>query len=112
MTKYIYIKADTNDADYISEMKQITDEELEIIKPVIQAIKEYDKDKSIKKQKYNWWDIESSRHPAPEKLYIESGKVTQEQLDAFREYIPYGEHGVHTIEEITLYNVESEEELL
>jgi len=37
--KYIYITADTNDGDYIHELSEISDEHLEEIQPVIDAIK-------------------------------------------------------------------------
>ena len=105
MTKYIYITADTNDGDYVSDMTIITDEELEIIKPVIEAIKNC-------KTSHNWETGEMAGNCRPKDLYVKTGILTQEQVDDFSEYCPHGEYGIHTIEEITLYNVESEEELL
>jgi len=41
MKKYIVIKADTNDGDYVSEKSEITDYQIEQIKPLIEAIKNF-----------------------------------------------------------------------
>lgn len=115
MKKYLIITADTNDADYVREKTEITDEELEVITPVIEAIKAYDNDKTIKYQKWNWWRIDNSYrdNPTPEKLYVENGKCTQEALEIFESYVPSGgDNGVHTIESIELLEVVNEIQLL
>ena len=39
MKKYIIITADTNDADYVTEKHEITDEQIESIQDMIRAIK-------------------------------------------------------------------------
>ena len=41
MKQYIEIKADTHDADYVTRRVEITDEELKIIEPVIEAIRNF-----------------------------------------------------------------------
>ena len=114
MKKYIYVTADTNDADYISEKNEITDEEIELIKPVIKAIKDYTEDSSIKHQIWNWWVIYGSRkeNPTPQQLYVDTGKCSQEAFDKFRELVPYNEHGVHTIESVEIIIVQEEIKLL
>ena len=38
MTKYIIIEADTNDGDYITEKSVITDEQIQLILPIIEEI--------------------------------------------------------------------------
>jgi len=114
MKKYIIIKADTNDADYVTSKNEITDETLEIILPVIKAIEAYDNDKSIKYQKYNWWklDYRYEDKPTPKELYVDTGKCSQEAFDYFNELTPYFEHGIHTIESIELLEVVNEIKLL
>lgn len=118
MKKYVIIEADTNDADYVSEKNEISQEDLDLIMPVINAIKEFNEDKSIKYQKYNWWYIDSSKerdkeeYMSPHKRYVESGKVTQEQFEAFWEYTPYFEGGIHTIESVEILEVVNEYKLL
>ena len=117
MKTYIIIKADTNDADYVSEKNEISKENLEIITPVIAAIKEFNEDKSIKYQKYNWWNIEGRdtkpQFLSPKERYVDSGKCSQKALDYFYQYCPSGgENGVHSIESIELLEVVNEIKLL
>ncbi len=112
MKKYIIIKADTNDADYITSKHLITDTELEIIQPIIKAIKDYTEDTSIKHQKWNFWRIGNNDNPSPKELYVDSGKCTQESLDYFNDFRPHGEHGIHSIESIELLEVFKEQRLL
>ena len=114
MKKYIYVTADTNDADYISEKNEITDEEIELIKPVIKAIKDYTEDSSIKHQIWNWWVIYGSRkeNPTPQQLYVDTGKCSKEAFDRFSELVPYNEGGVHTIESVEIMVVLEEIKLL
>lgn len=118
MKKYIIIEADTNDADYVREKNEITDEELEIIKPVIQAIKDFNEDESIKYQKYNWWAVDSGRERDKEQFmspydrYVKSGKCSEEAFDHFNDFRPYHEYGIHTIESIEILEVSNEYSLL
>jgi len=93
-------------------------EELEIIMPVINAIKEFDEDKTITYQKYNWWNVNHSnrdneQYMSPEKRYVKSGKCSQEAMDYFYDYCPSGgEDGIHTIESIEIIEVINEIKLL
>ena len=119
MKKYIIIKADTNDADYVTSKKLITDEEIEQIKPVVKAIKKF---KPYKTNGCSW--EHHHNFPAgdclrddlgelsPYELYVESGKVTKEQFELFEEYLPYGEYGLHTIESVEILEVENEIKLM
>jgi hypothetical protein len=113
MKKYIIIKADINDGDYISRKTEIDEETLNIIMPVINAIKEYNEDKSIKKQKFNWYCLKNKDSESPEELYVKSGKVTEEALDYFWERLPsLDNESIHTIESIELLEVIKETDLL
>lgn len=112
MKKYLIIKADTNDADYVTSQIKVTDKELTLIKPLITAIKEYSGNKFS--GQYNWWWVENSRkdYPTPEELYLDSGLCSTEAFDTFAEMVPHFEGGIHTIESITLLTVTKEEVLL
>ena len=117
MKLYIEIKGDTNDADYITERTEINEQDLLDIQPVINAIKEFDEDESIKYQKYNWWDVESSRegeqYMSPYDRYVKSGKCTEEAYDYFNEYIPrHTNDNIHSIDSIKLIKVISKTVLL
>jgi len=96
MKKYIIIKADTNDGDYITKKSKITDEQIELIKPII---------KEIKKQ-HNEYRILDCGNTA-EKFY---GSLPN--FDFFDNLVPHGEYGVHTIESIEVLVVQKEIKLL
>ncbi len=107
MKKYIIITADTNDADYITSKNVITDEELQLITPVIQAIKYYTESKSTK-QKWNW-DTHGYNDLTPESRYLESEIVSEEAFYTFEEFCPTGgEHGFHSIVHIEVLEVANE----
>lgn len=112
MKKYILIKADVNDGDYISSKNEITDEDIELIKPIIDAIKEYDNDKSIKRQKWNW-DINGYNDQDPNQRYVKSGKCSLESFDYFNDLLPFMDNqDIHTIESIEILVVSEEIKLL
>jgi hypothetical protein len=104
MKKYIIIKADTNDADYVTSEQQINDSQLNVLKPIIEVIK------SVKG--YNWETGEMEDGHTPKELYIDTGLLTQKQVDLIDIYIPHGEYGIHTIESIKVLTILEEEELL
>lgn len=89
----IIVKADTNDADYVTKITKIKEETLELFRPLFKAIKEYKGD-------YNW-PTRYGLGTKPEKLYKDV--VSENVLDNFSFYVPYGEDGVHTIESIELF---------
>jgi hypothetical protein len=104
--KYIVIKADTNDADCITEMSVISDEDLAIIQPVIDLLKS-----KRKERRHNWEIGECERDGTIHERYVETGLLTEEQVDVFDEYVPHGEYGIHTIESIRLLVVSEEKTL-
>lgn len=96
MKKYIIIKADTNDADYVTEVNEITDEQIELIKPVIEAIKNSPKDKYGWGHNYETGEMINKAYAKELYGHLEGFKV----FDAF---VPYGDSnhpGIHTIESI------------
>lgn len=93
MKKYIIITADTNDADYVTEVNEITDEQIKDIKPVIEAIKNAP-------NRHNYETQELVCDNGASKLYrhLDGFKV-------FNEFVPYGDDnypGIHTIKSIQI----------
>jgi hypothetical protein len=98
MKKYIIIKADTNDADYFTEVSEITDEQIELIKPVIEAIKNAPKDK-------HGWGHNYETGEAVDKADAEELYGHLEGFKTFDKFVPNGDEnypGVHTIESIMI----------
>jgi hypothetical protein len=122
MKYYINITADYNDGDYISEMNEISEETLELIRPVIEAIKGFNR-YEVKTNSGSTW-YHGNNFPTGEcyrsdlgeisakEFYVDSGLVTQEQFDAFRRLVPSSEYGIHTIESIDLFHVIEKHSLL
>lgn len=115
MKKYIIITADTNDADYITSKNEISEEELEELTPVIEVLQ--DRKKLFLKQnnwdlRHNWENGEIDNGKTPEKLYISTGLLSEEQVEIFEDYLPSDEYGIHTIESIEILTVLAEEKLL
>jgi hypothetical protein len=89
----IVIVADTNDADYITKISNITPGELERFTPLIAEI--------AKKVKHYNWDtsVYGDDEDRPEIMYSQFADLVEE----FGEFVPNGEGGVHTIESIVYY---------
>lgn len=137
MKKYILIKADTNDADYITKKTEISDAQIEKIKPIIEAIKnfkpyeaEYERYEYVgnrpngelktvtKKWKHHnnfaWGEFtrDDLGELSAEKYYTERADISKHIFNLFESFVPYGEHGVHTINSIEILTVQNEEKLL
>lgn len=107
MTKYLIIVADTNDGDYITKISEITDKNLESIKPVIKAINKFKpyegkSDSMTHTHHHNFSIGEIYRNDlgekSPKELYVNTGKCYEHALEMFTDdYIPYGENGIHSI---------------
>lgn len=110
MQKYILIEADTNDADYISTFNPITDEEIELIKPIINAIKGFMPYVGISIRGSEW--THSNNFPTGECYRQDLGEKSAEELyghldnfDLFDNFVPYCEYGIHTIESIKIVTI-------
>jgi hypothetical protein len=112
----IVIRVDSNDADYISQISKISESNLEKIKPLIKAIKEFKPYKTKTKSRfseegltwthhhnYPWGDGEFiPRRDLGEKSPREIYDFPQAIFDLFEELLPSSEHGFHTIESIEI----------
>ena len=117
----ITIIADTNDGDYVTQISTINKEDLAIIKPLIAAIKRFKPYKVKRKDhmgKFTW----THHHNYPNSEYIrgdlgeksprELYNFSEKVFELFEEYVPYGEHGIHTIESITICPLQKKTKLL
>lgn len=85
----IVIRADTNDADYVTETSDISMLEIEeIIIPALKLIKENNCEVPFSEYRNKW---------------PESFEAERELIEVFREWCPYGEYGIHTIESVNYY---------
>jgi len=98
----LVIEADTNDADYVTEITDIDKEDLDSFRPIIEAIKNC-------KNEYNW-ECDHSDSPTLEELYPDF--IDTDAFNYFQDCVPSWENGVHSINSITVYHVVKEEELL
>ena len=111
------IVADTNDADYITEIQKITQEELEFIKPIVKKIKKFKPyttpcSYGTRTHHHNWANGDCLREDLGEKSPQELYDLTDEEYEAFSEYLPSSEYGFHTIESIEVTPYVKKEKLL
>lgn len=98
MEYLVAIKADTNDADYISKTTKLTEEQFagkkELIEKVAAAIKNV--------PGHNWNTLEWADTTVNEQY---EDVLTEDEIEAFEEFTPHGENGIHTIYDIIIYDV-------
>ncbi len=115
---FIEITVDTNDADYLTKVSEIPDEDLELIKPLINKVKAF-KPYTTKRESHHitrsmvhthnypydpYGDEECARTDLGEKTYNELYEgVPEEVFDIFNTLCPCGEYGFHSIMSITVY---------
>lgn len=104
MRKFIFIELDENDADCRSSLLEISDTTLEIIKPIVEAIKNNsDNDYG---NNYLTEERESEGKSAQE-LY---GNL--EGFELWENLVPFSEYGFHTLTDVRIFHVEDIEHLL
>jgi hypothetical protein len=119
MKLVLSIKADTNDADYVTQQTVVTPEQIVLLEPIFETIKAFKPYKTKTEDgKMDWthkhnWPVGSEYMPRydlgekdPKDIY--AGKLTEEQVEFFQDLCPYGEHGIHTIVEIKVMEVADE----
>jgi len=85
------IVADYNDANYITEIHHIDQETLDKLHPIMTEVG--------KTRRYNWNTSEYAQAPSPNEMYPQ---FDEDVIDHFDSLVPYGEHGVHSIETIKI----------
>lgn len=106
MDKQILIEVDTNDADYMRSVNRITDKEIEEIKPVIEAIKNF---KPYTGTRKSWKHKHNLNYPTGECCREDLGEKTAEELyghipgfETFDDLLPCPDTGFHTIASIEI----------
>lgn len=120
----IKIKADTNDADYVMEISQISDEDLTKIKPLIAAIKAF-KPYKTKTDPNCGYQMDWQHHHnypcgeySPRKDLGEKHPreiypgFDEDTWQIFEDLLPHGENGIHTIVSIQVTPHKKWEKLL
>lgn len=131
-TKYLLVESDHNDADYMSRLEPISDEDLETLRPVFKAIKNfkpytnyYDQKqhdikgtvkKVISHHRHNWPRGEYCYRPDMGEKSVEEiyPNLTEDQIGLFEEeFLETSENGdVHTVESIRLLTVTEDKKLV
>lgn len=119
---YLNITADTNDADYVSNMTEITADKLAELMPLIKAIKNFktyktkSKDGSYERShSHNWPTGDCLRQDlgekSPEEYYGEQGISEDLIMELSENFLPHGEYGIHTIKSIEVLHIAKREKL-
>jgi len=117
----IAVTVDTNDADYNTEITEITEEDLEKIKPLIEAIKNFKpyETQSGPSDNITWRHTHNYPHgeyvprrDLGEKSTRELYDFSEEIFQIFEDLCPYGEYGFHSIESITVCPANKKTKLL
>lgn len=109
MKNILVVTADTNDGDYITENHVISDEDLtEFISILKKLLRQTDYHGN--ETKFIEWETGDIGETYV--TLVEDGIITQEESNFFYDYIPSGEHGVHTITNIKVLKVTEEIEIL
>lgn len=95
----LVVVADTNDGDYVTEISEINEKCLEWMRPIIEAIKENNGSFEI-------------GEIARESLAEQYPNLSEDDLEEFQDYVPYGMYGTHTIDSITVAPLAEKERLL
>ena len=107
MKKLLIIKADTNDADYITGICEIQPEDEQLIRKVAGVLRTESKKGCAGSHN---WETSEYGDERPEDMYEDV--LTQDEIETFDGYVPYGEHGIHTIDSIRILEVTSDEKLI
>lgn len=117
MKKFIIITAFTNDADYITNKIEIDDKKLEMIMPMIEAIKNFKPYQGTSKSGLTW--KHQSNYPCYDACRKDLGEKSAEDLyghipnfEMFDDMVPKGEHGCHSIDDIEYLEVTEHKSLL
>lgn len=112
----ITIQADTNDGDCVTSVNDISEENLNKLRPLIEAIKNfkpYSSGNYCGKHQSNYPVGECFREDLgekpPEEIYDEFAK---EVFDIFEDLLPEYEWGIHTIEKVEVCPKQKKEKLL
>jgi len=114
--KEITFIADTNDLDFITTISEISEADLEKIKPLIQAIKDFQPYEtndgymgSPRQHDYNFPTGDCLEGKPVEEIYP---GFSEEVWEIFHTFVPSSEHGIHTLETIYITPIQEKTYLL
>lgn len=100
MSKYVEIRADQNDADYITERSSIEEDDI----PLLQKICDI-----LKNNGYEWCKSDFTSE-TPRDPYVQyKDLLTEDEITFFDELCPYN---IHSIDSVTILNITYKESLL
>lgn len=99
MKRLMIIEADTNDADYAYSIQYVSPEEEQFIREITSRIE----------SNGSSWTWENGEIGDPRETYKDI--LTEEEIEAFGDYLPHGEYGIHSINSIRFLDVIKDEEL-
>lgn len=108
MTKKYELKvtADTNDADYITEISIVDQEELDKLIPMFKKISKFKECKTKgRTHRHNFPYGDCLRDDLGEKSVQELYGWSDDELDYLTDFLPMDEYGIHTIESVEFYDV-------
>lgn len=109
----ITIMVDTNDGDYEYAINTISEEDLDRLRPLINAIKEF---KPYRNENWththNWAIGDCCRDDLGEKEPAEIYDFPEEIMELFENFLPSPQYGFHTIERIEVCPKQDKERLL
>ena len=102
MKKYIVIEADVNDGDYVTEKKEITDDQIIKIKEILAKMP---KEKDFKGKELSSIRYETRELGDDDKKDSDYNCITNEEKAFLSEFLPSGDYnypGIHTIESVEI----------
>lgn len=103
MKLLLVIKADENDADYVTKETWLRDSTLIPLIGKVAAV-------VLKSDQEHNWNTGHSEGLRPNQLY--ESKLSLEEIQLFNSYVPGGEYGVHTIRSIEIHEIVNTTRLL
>lgn len=94
------VAGDANDGDYVRKLTELQEVQLPLLHKLVAA---------LKAESGNW---PSSEYADGWVEDIYAKYFTEDELDKVQDWIPYGEYGIHTVENITVYEFVGKTELL
>lgn len=112
----IYIRVDTNDGDYNEAINIITKKDLDKLRPLFKAIKNFRPYKGNEGDRWthanNFPCGECLRDDLGEKEPSEIYDVDEEIIELLSDYLPSCEYGFHTIERVEISPLQKKERLV
>lgn len=108
MKKYIIITADYNDGDYVTKKSEISDEQIEMMRNIVNKVDKIELYGGGYAGSFEWKTEDQQEEP----LLLAHPELTEEEIKLLEKFRPCAEYGIHSIEDIEILTVLEEEKLL